>query len=103
MNDFQPFKDSIDRINKDKDWLNFIMDSFYAQGVEKQSYVNNPRMGNYLTCRFKESVFDDYLKCTGYRTWDYTEYLNKFIEMFSGSWYVKIYHDENDSHHKNLR
>jgi hypothetical protein len=86
----------------DKDWFKFITDTFYAQGVEKMSYIGNKRLPNFLTCRFKESVFDDYMRCTGYRTWDYTEYINRFIETVSGKWYVKIY-DNKDEEKKHLK
>ena len=90
MNDFVPFRESVERILNDNDWFNFIMDTFYAQGIEKLSYINNKKIGNYLTCRFKEGVFDDYLRCTGYHTWDYVEYVNRLIESLSGNWYVKV-------------
>jgi hypothetical protein len=95
LNDFAPFKVGIEKILKDKDWFNFITDTFYAQGIEKMSYIGNKRLANFLTCRFSEGVFDDYMKCTGYRTWDYTEYINRFIETFSGKWYTKIFDEKN--------
>jgi hypothetical protein len=87
---------------EDKNVFDFVLDTFYAQGVEKQSYINNKRLPNFMTCRFNISVFDEYLRCTGYRTWDYTEYINRFIESFSGNWYLKVYEDE-DNKHKNKK
>ena len=88
--DYEPFSMIVDKIMYDKDSFNFIIDSFYAQGVEKLSYINNKRLPHYISCRFNESIFDDYLKCTGYRTWDYIEYVNRLIESLSGKWYVKV-------------
>src|SRR5690242_3488387 len=83
----------------DKQWFNFITDAFYAQGVEKEAHINNANLLNYFACRFKKSVFDEYLRCTGYRTWDYLEYLFRFLEIFSGKWYQKI-RDEPHGHYE---
>ncbi len=93
---------TVDKIIDDKDSFEFIIDSFYAQGVEKLSYINNKRLPHYISCRFNESIFDDYLKCTGYRTWDYIEYVNRFIESLSGKWYIKITEEEIGKHQKFL-
>lgn len=91
LNDYYPFKESISRMSTDKDWFDFITDAFYADGVEKLSYIANKRLPKFLTCRFNESVFDLYFKCTGYRTWDSAEYVDRFLEMIIGQWYVKVH------------
>ena len=96
--DYEPFRTTVDKIMEGKDSFEFFIDSFYAQGVEKLSYINNKRLPHYISCRFNESIFDDYLKCTGYRTWDYIEYVNRFIESMSGKWYVKIAEEEMGKH-----
>ena len=97
---------AMERILTDKDWFNFILNSFFAGSTNVKDYSKNNRLPYYLNCRFKLPDLDDYLKCTNYRTCkiffilgDYTEYINKFLETLSGKWYIK-YHDEDK--HKNL-
>ena len=51
----------------------------------------------YIKCRFQQDVFDDYLKCTHFRTSnillkedDVTEYIIRIVEFFSGKWFKII-------------
>jgi sphingomyelin phosphodiesterase len=104
LNDYNAIRDNILKMKNDDKWFDIATDIFYAQGIEKDNQVKNKRLPLYLTCRFKEDVFDEYFKCTGYRTWDYAEYINLFIESFSSKWYVKIYDDvENPHNNKNKK
>jgi len=99
LNDYKTLAKNIDRMEKEADWFNIVTDYFYAEGTEKKSYITNKKLAKFFTCRFRESIFDDYMRCTSYRTWDYSEYINRFIETLSGKWYIKhvdhskYYHD----------
>jgi hypothetical protein len=68
MNDFNGLASYIDLIDTDKEKFDFLIDAFYAQGTQKDSYIGNKNLPKYIKCRFKEDVFDKYLKCTKYKT-----------------------------------
>lgn len=94
LNDYNGFKIITEKMLNDTNVFSAVIDAFFAQGIDKKDYIGDNRLANFISCRFKIDVFDDYLKCTNYRTWDTTEYLNRFIEMFSGKWYEKIHDQE---------
>ncbi len=58
----------MDKILTDNDWFNFILDSFFAGSNNVKDYSKNIKLPLYINCRFKLPDFDDYLKCTRYRT-----------------------------------
>ena len=70
------------------------MSYFFGDGPDYDSYIVNKNLPKYFYCRYNSFVFDDYIKCTNYRTWDYTDYINYIVEAFSGKWYEKFKHND---------
>ena len=76
--DFNRFADFIERIQNRTGEYKMLMRHFFNDGPMYKEYVNNPGimfiklniedMSKFMYCRFKENTFDDYLKCTRYRT-----------------------------------
>ena len=77
-----------------------IMYNFFGVGTDFDKYKDNKSMynilflefGKYLGCRFSMDVFDKYMKCISYWSWDSSEMTNFLLEHLSGNWYEK-FHD----------
>lgn len=47
----------------------FIINNFFADSKNDiGEHMPNKNFAKYITCRFNEQVFDDYLRCTKYKT-----------------------------------
>lgn len=72
LSDFNVFKNAIGKIMNDNDWLEFIVKSFFSDSITSVGQnIKNKNFPLFISCRFNISIFDDYLKCTHYRTCNY--------------------------------
>lgn len=47
-------------------------------------------MPKYFFCRFKETVFSDFMSCINYETPFPQEYILQFVNMLNGKWFKKL-------------
>lgn len=71
-----------------------VVSSFFTGGPLVRDYLATKKMKKYLSCRFREDIFDHYYKCIGYITWDAEEYAYKLLNILTGSWFKKIKHEK---------
>jgi hypothetical protein len=59
----------VSQLLTDEKWFDFVLDEFFSDGNSLyQQNVKKQKMSQFLNCRFKIGVFDDYMDCTKYRT-----------------------------------
>lgn len=68
LSDFKGFQIITEKIMTDKDWFDRLVSYFFGDGVAKDAYNKNNNLPKYFSCRYKVFVFDDYLRCTHYKT-----------------------------------
>lgn len=101
LNDFDGFVLTTESILTDKAVSDKMINMFFAQGSDIPFYSGISSMNKFLYCRFSKPDFDSYFSCTRYRSCifnliylgDFMEYIYRFNEIFSGSWFRKVEHD----------
>lgn len=73
--DLQPMKFKAELIAQNSEFFDFVIDNFFAGGPEKLDHITNKNLAKYISCRFRIDVFDDYLRCTKYKTCRYLCFL----------------------------
>jgi sphingomyelin phosphodiesterase len=69
LNDLVMFGQKVELMLTDSEWMKFINSMFFADGSALTDlYIKDQRFPKFINCRFKIGVFDEYLRCTGFRT-----------------------------------
>jgi sphingomyelin phosphodiesterase len=93
LQDASSLKKNLDKIFEDENQFKRLVFYFFGEGTtDYEYYVSNRNLQKYFRCRYNIYVLDDYIRCTNFQTWDYTDYINLLVESLSGKWYKKYIH-----------
>jgi len=87
LNDVDQISSFIHSLKTDDDAYDRTCKAFFTDGPQYEANVNKTRTRNYLYCRMKHDIFDDFFDCIAEITWNEEDYIYKVMNMFSGKWY----------------
>ena len=87
-------------IGSDKEVYRKALKKYFSDGPNYEAYLNNTsnlriwltciEMPRYLSCKFKETLFTNFLKCMNYNTLFLNEYVFVILNDLSGNWFEKL-------------
>jgi hypothetical protein len=102
LNEFDKYQTAVDKIMSDEDYFERISFIYFGFGEPHVDLVTGPGgkmirtksddedLKFFLWCRFKEGVFENYVKCMGKRkSWDGFDSAMSFVEKLSGKWHTR--------------